>query len=38
MELLNLQKGQKVLDVGGGIGGSAFYMAKVLTLQTMNLF
>ncbi|XP_059147708.1 uncharacterized protein LOC131935364 [Physella acuta] len=28
VELLNLQKGQKVLDVGGGIGGSAFYMAK----------
>jgi len=28
IELLNLQPGQKVLDVGGGIGGSAFYMAK----------
>lgn len=29
VELLNLKPGQKVLDVGGGIGGSAFYMAKV---------
>jgi len=28
VELLNLKPGQKVLDVGGGIGGSAFYMAK----------
>jgi len=27
--LLNLEKGQKVLDVGCGIGGSAFYMAKI---------
>lgn len=27
--MLNLKKGQKVLDVGGGIGGSAFHMAKV---------
>ena len=29
VDLLRLQKGQRVLDVGGGIGGSAFYMAKV---------
>lgn len=29
VEMLNLKKGQKVLDVGGGIGGSAFHMAKV---------
>lgn len=27
--MLDLKDGQKVLDVGGGIGGSAFYMAKV---------
>ena len=27
--MLQLQPGQRVLDVGGGIGGSAFYMAKV---------
>jgi len=27
-QLLNLQKGNKVLDVGCGIGGSAFFMAK----------
>ncbi|RUS82646.1 hypothetical protein EGW08_009599 [Elysia chlorotica] len=26
--LLNLKPGQKVLDVGGGIGGGAFYMSK----------
>ena len=28
--MLNLQEGQQVLDVGCGIGGSAFYMAEVL--------
>ncbi|KAH9488113.1 Phosphoethanolamine N-methyltransferase 3 [Bulinus truncatus] len=28
VEMLNLQPGQRVLDVGGGIGGSAFYMSK----------
>jgi len=27
-QLLNLKKGKKVLDVGCGIGGSAFFMAK----------
>lgn len=28
--LLHLQRGQKVLDVGCGIGGSAFFMAQVI--------
>jgi len=27
--MLSLKKGQKVLDVGCGIGGSGFYMVKV---------
>ena len=27
--MLGLKKGQKVLDVGCGIGGGDFYMAKV---------
>lgn len=27
--MLNLKSGQKVLDVGCGIGGGDFYMAKV---------
>ena len=26
---MNLKENQKVLDIGCGIGGSAFYMAKV---------
>ena len=29
MKQLNLKPGEVVLDVGCGIGGSAFYMAKV---------
>ena len=29
VKLLDLKPGQRVLDVGSGIGGSAFYMAKV---------
>ncbi|GFO25062.1 phosphoethanolamine N-methyltransferase-like [Plakobranchus ocellatus] len=28
VKLLNLKPGQEVLDVGGGIGGGAFYMSK----------
>ncbi|PVD21271.1 hypothetical protein C0Q70_19442 [Pomacea canaliculata] len=28
VSMLKLQPGQKILDVGGGIGGGAFYMAK----------
>ena len=28
--MLDLQEGQHVLDVGCGIGGSAFYMAEVV--------
>lgn len=31
VDLLNLSSGQKVLDVGCGIGGGDFYMAKVRT-------
>ena len=30
MARLNLKENQKVLDIGCGIGGSAFYMAKVI--------
>jgi len=30
---LNLQRDQEVLDVGCGIGGSAFYMANVSTVS-----
>jgi ubiquinone/menaquinone biosynthesis C-methylase UbiE len=30
--MLNLQPGQQVIDVGCGIGGSAFHMAEVSAL------
>ncbi|BFZ12596.1 hypothetical protein BsWGS_15635 [Bradybaena similaris] len=33
VEMLDLKDGQKVLDVGGGIGGSAFYMAKTFGVK-----
>jgi cyclopropane fatty-acyl-phospholipid synthase-like methyltransferase len=31
VEMLDLKKGDHVLDVGCGIGGSAFLMAEVIT-------
>ncbi|XP_005096334.1 phosphoethanolamine N-methyltransferase 3 isoform X2 [Aplysia californica] len=37
VELLNLQRGQQVLDVGGGIGGSAFYMAKKFGVKVVSI-
>jgi len=33
--MLKLKEGQTVLDIGCGIGGSAFYMAKVSTAATV---
>ena len=33
VEMLHLKPAQLVLDVGGGIGGSAFYMAQVRCLS-----
>lgn len=36
--MLQLKRGQRVLDVGGGIGGSAFYMAKVSCTLILILF
>jgi len=32
VKLLNLQRGEHVLDVGAGIGGGDFYMAEVSRL------
>ncbi|KAH9503431.1 hypothetical protein Btru_067923 [Bulinus truncatus] len=37
VQLLNLKKGQKVLDVGGGIGGGAFYMAKTYGVKVVSV-
>lgn len=34
---LNLKPGQKVLDVGCGIGGSAFYMAKEFGVNVVGI-
>ena len=33
--LLGLKEGDKVLDVGSGIGGFAFYLAKVKTVHVL---
>ena len=35
--MLDLKPGQNVLDVGCGIGGSAFYMAEVSALRSWVL-
>lgn len=35
--MLSLKQGQKVLDVGCGIGGGAFYMVKVWKIFRMAL-
>jgi ubiquinone/menaquinone biosynthesis C-methylase UbiE len=34
VKMLNLEPGQRVLDVGAGIGGSAFLMAEVLVQRS----
>lgn len=37
VDLLNLRRGQKVLDVGCGIGGGDFYMAKMFGVEVLGL-
>ncbi|XP_064611042.1 uncharacterized protein LOC135475181 isoform X2 [Liolophura sinensis] len=37
VSMLDLKKGQKVLDVGAGIGGSAFYMAKEYGVNVLGV-
>ncbi|KAK3086427.1 hypothetical protein FSP39_018332 [Pinctada imbricata] len=37
VEMLNLKKGEVVLDVGCGIGGSAFYMVKEFGVQVVAI-
>jgi phosphoethanolamine N-methyltransferase len=35
--LLKLKPGEKVIDVGAGIGGSAFYMAKAFDVEVLGI-
>ncbi|GFO25066.1 phosphoethanolamine N-methyltransferase-like, partial [Plakobranchus ocellatus] len=37
VKLLNLKPGQEVLDVGGGIGGGAFYMSKNFGVKVVSV-
>ncbi|XP_075902732.1 phosphoethanolamine methyltransferase isoform X2 [Nelusetta ayraudi] len=37
VDMLNLKSGQKVLDVGCGIGGGDFYMAKSFGVEVLGL-
>ncbi|TSK45891.1 Phosphoethanolamine N-methyltransferase 3 [Bagarius yarrelli] len=37
VDLMNLSSGQKVLDVGSGIGGGDFYMAKTFGVEVLGI-